>query len=310
MAILFSTSYNVTSFVLDIKVYRMVCRKSRKKKMKKILLSILIISNLFAQANRLLTLPPTAQVSSVGNVFLPFTNPARHTSQLDMVGFSRVNWMSNITDDMFYTHIGVKRQNFGFSMLAFNYGQQLETNDNGVVIGDFNPTSSVWAVSWGGGVKNYLVGVRAKIISHDLYSQKTLGTAFDISTYLPKVYKDLDLDLQLSNFGFAPTFNDYKTTLPTSINVGMTYPYKQWMFYEQHNFFKKFHTWGSGVSYNYNNMLWGKAGYYVDKSHDLRYGTFGVSMKYDKYLLNMSYIYGKEDNPLTNTIRLTINLEL
>ena len=42
----------------------------------------------------------------------------------------------------------------------------------------------------------------------------------------------------------------------------------------------------------------------------LGYLTFGVGMKYDKYLLNMSYIYGKEDNPLSNTIRLTINLEI
>ena len=278
--------------------------------MKKIVLTLLLFSSIFAQANRILTLSPTAQVSSVGNVFLPFMNPARYPLKKDVFGFSRVNWMDNLTDDMFYTHLSLKRQQFNFSMLAFNYGSQLETNDNGVVLGDFTPTSSVWSFGWGGKVKNYNVGARAKIISHDLYSQKTLGTAFDVATYLPKVYKDLDVDVQLSNFGFAPTFNDYKTELPTSLNVGMTYPYKQWMFYEQYNIFKKFYTWGSGVSYNYNNALWGKAGYYSDKKHNLRYGTFGVSMKYDKYLLNMSYIYGKEDNPLSNTIRLTIKLEI
>ena len=67
---------------------------------------------------------------------------------------------------------------------------------------------------------------------------------------------------------------------------------------------------GGGVMYNYNNTLFGRGGYYVDKTHELQYLTFGAGMKYDKYLLNMSYIYGKEDNPLTNTIRLTINLEI
>ena len=90
----------------------------------------------------------------------------------------------------------------------------------------------------------------------------------------------------------------------------MTYPYKEWMFYEQYNIFKKFHTWGGGVAYNYKDMLWGKLGYYLDNTHKLNYPTFGLDFKYDKYLIGMSYIYGDETLPLSNTIRLTINLEL
>ena len=95
--------------------------------MKKIFLTLLLFSSIFAQANRILTLSPTAQVSSVGNVFLPFMNPARYPLEKDMFGFSRVNWMDNLTDDMFYTHLALKRQQFNFSMLAFNYGAQLLT---------------------------------------------------------------------------------------------------------------------------------------------------------------------------------------
>ena len=44
--------------------------------MKKILLSLLLISSLFSQANRILTIAPTAQTSSIGNVMLPMMNPA------------------------------------------------------------------------------------------------------------------------------------------------------------------------------------------------------------------------------------------
>ena len=69
-------------------------------------------SQLLAQANRILTLPPTAQVSSVGNVFLPFMNPARNSLLKDDVGFSRVNWMQNITDGMYYTYVSIKKQQF------------------------------------------------------------------------------------------------------------------------------------------------------------------------------------------------------
>lgn len=278
--------------------------------MKKILLTLLLFSSIFAQANRILTLPPTAQVSSVGNVGLPFMSPARNPMMKDMFGFSRVNWMENITNDMFYTHLSVKRQQFRFGLLAFNYGEQLETDVNGVVTGNFTPSSSVWSLSWGGKIKKYNVGATAKLLSHDLYSQKALGVVFDVATYLPKVWRDLDVDVQLSNFGVAPKYNDFETMLPTSLNIAMTYPYKQWMFYEQYNIFKKFHTMGGGVMYNYNNQIFGRGGYYVDKTHDLQYLTFGAGMKYDKYLINMSYIYGKEDMPLNSTIRLTINLEI
>ena len=124
------------------------------------------------------------------------------------------------------------------------------------------------------------------------------------------MYKDLDVDVMIQNFGLAPKFGGYKSELPTSLNISMTYPYKEWMFYEQYNIFKKFHTWGGGVSYNYKNMLWGKLGYYLDNTHKLNYPTFGLDFKYDKYLIGMSYIYGDETLPLSNTIRLTINLEL
>ena len=47
-------------------------------------------SQLLAQANRILTLAPTAQVSSIGNVMLPMMNPARNLFDKDQFSFSRV----------------------------------------------------------------------------------------------------------------------------------------------------------------------------------------------------------------------------
>ena len=88
--------------------------------MKKIIFTFLLMSVLYGQANSLLTLPPTAQISSLGNVDLPYMNPARYRMMKDNLSFSRVNWMSNITDDMFYTHFSVKRKMIKFSMLTFN----------------------------------------------------------------------------------------------------------------------------------------------------------------------------------------------
>ena len=105
-------------------------------------------------------------------------------------------------------------------------------------------------------------------------------------------------------------FGSYKSELPTSVNVAGTYPYKDFMFYGQFNKMTKHQTFGVGTSYNYKNMLWGKLGYYLDNMHELTYPTFGLDFKYDKYIIGMSYIYGDKTLPLSNTIRLTINLEL
>jgi hypothetical protein len=278
--------------------------------MKKILLTLLLFSSIFAQANRILTLAPTAQVSSIGNVTLPMMNPARNLFDKDHFSFSRVNWMTNIVNDMSYNFINVDRGPFGVNIMFFNYGEQNQTNESGIIEGQFTPLSAVYGFSYARKVSKYNLGLDVKLITHDLHTQKATGLVFGVGGYFPKVYKDLDLDVMVRNFGFAPKFGSYKSELPTSVNVAGTYPYKDFMFYGQFNKMEKHQTFGVGTSYNYKNMLWGKVGYYMDDMHELTYPTFGLDFKYDKYIVGMSYIYGDKTLPLSNTIRLTINLEL
>jgi len=278
--------------------------------MKKILLTLLLFSSIFAQANRILTLAPTAQVSSIGNVMLPMMNPARNLFDKDHFSFSRVNWMTNIVDDMSYNFLNIDRGPFGVNIMFFNYGEQNQTNESGIIEGQFTPLSAVYGFSYARKVSKYNLGLDVKLITHDLHTQKANGLVFGVGGYFPKVYKDLDLDVMVRNFGFAPKFGSYKSELPTSVNVAGTYPYKDFMFYGQFNKMEKHQTFGVGTSYNYKNMLWGKVGYYMDDMHELTYPTFGLDFKYDKYIVGMSYIYGDRTLPLSNTIRLTINLEL
>lgn len=278
--------------------------------MNKIILTLLLFSSIFAQANRILTIAPTAQVSSIGNVTLPMMNPARNLFVKDHFSFSRVNWMTNIVDDMSYNFINVDRGQYGLNVLFFNYGEQNQTDEFGIIQSQFTPLSAVYGFSYARKVDKYNLGLDVKLITHDLYTQKATGFVLGVGGYFPKVYKDLDLDVMIQNFGFAPKFGSWKSELPTSVNVAGTYPYKEWMFYGQGNVMKEHQTFGMGTSYNYKNMLWGKLGYYLDTTHELTYPTFGLDFKYDKYLIGMSYIYGDETLPLSNTIRLTINLEL
>jgi hypothetical protein len=278
--------------------------------MKKILLTLLLFSSIFAQANRILTLAPTAQTSSIGNVMLPMMNPARNLFDKDHFSFSRVNWMTNIVNDMSYNFINFDRGEYGLNVLFFNYGEQNQSDEFGIIQNQFTPLSAVYSFSYARKVDKYNLGVTAKLITHDLYTQSAKGLVLGVGGYFPKVYKDLDVDVMIQNFGFAPKFGSWKSELPTSVNVAGTYPYKEWMFFGQGNIMKKHQTLGMGTSYNYKNMLWGKAGYYIDNMHKLTYPTFGLDFKYDKYIIGMSYIYGDKTLPLGNTIRLTINLEL
>ena len=267
-------------------------------------------SQLLAQANRILTLAPTAQVSSIGNVTLPMMNPARNLFDKDHFSFSRVNWMTNIVNDMSYNFINLDRGPYGVNVLFFNYGEQNASDEFGIIQNQFTPLSAVYGFSLARKVSKYNLGLDVKLITHDLYTQKAKGLVLGIGGYFPKIYKDLDLDVMVRNFGFAPKFGSYKSELPTSVNVAGTYPYKEWMFFGQFNKMTKHQTFGVGTSYNYKNMLWGKVGYYIDDMHKLTYPTFGLDFKYDKYIVGMSYIYGDKTLPLSNTIRLTINLEL
>ena len=267
-------------------------------------------SQLLAQANRILTLAPTAQTSSIGNVMLPMMNPARNLFDKDQFSFSRVNWMTNIVNDMSYNFINMDRGPYGINVLFFNYGEQNQSDEFGIIQSQFTPLSAVYGFSYARKVNKYNLGLDVKLITHNLHTQNAKGLVFGVGGYFPKVYKDLDLDVMVRNFGFAPKFGSWKSELPTSVNVAGTYPYKEWMFFGQLNRMKKHQTFGMGTSYNYKNMLWGKAGYYIDDMHKLTYPTFGLDFKYDKYIVGMSYIYGDKTLPLGNTIRLTINLEL
>ena len=278
--------------------------------MKKILLTVLLFSSIFAQANRILTLAPTAQASSIGNVTLPMMNPARNLFDKDHFSFSRVNWMTNIVNDMSYNFINLDRGQYGLNVLFFNYGEQNHTDEFGIIQNQFTPLSAVYGFSYARKVSKYNLGLDVKLITHDLHTQDAKGLVLGVGGYFPKIYKDLDVDVMVRNFGFAPKFGDWKSELPTSVNVAGTYPYKEWMFFGQFNKMTKHQTFGVGTSYNYKNMLWGKLGYYLDNMHELTYPTFGLDFKYDKYLIGMSYIYGDKTLPLSNTIRLTINLEL
>ena len=163
-------------------------------------------SQLLAQANRILTIAPTAQASSIGNVMLPMMNPARNLYNKDKFSFSRVNWMTNIVNDMSYNFIDFDRGPFGVNVMFFNYGEQNQADEYGIIQGQFTPLSAVYGFNYARKIDKYNLGFDTKIITHNLHTQTATGFIFSAGGYFPKVYKDLDVDVMIQNFGLAPKF--------------------------------------------------------------------------------------------------------
>ena len=277
-------------------------------------------SQLQAQVNRILTLAPTAEEASLGNQSLAFHNPARNYFETDTLfdlSFTRVNWLTNITDDMGYNYVGGAYKHFTFSLLYFDYGEQNVADESGVISGQFNPNSVVAYVGWGTELQhkrkkleNIAIGFGGKIINHSLHTEKATGLLVDAGIHFNNLWERVDLDLAIQNFGYQPKFNNWTTEVPTSFNVGFSVPIKQFRFYNQWNLYDGWHTHGQGLKYTYKDILSTNIGYFNDVKYDLNYSSVGLDFKYQSYKIGVGYIVGDETFPLSNTFQLTINVEI
>ena len=218
---------------------------------------------------------------------------------------------------MGYNYVGVVWKNFDFSLLYFDYGEQNNADESGVILNKFNPNSIVGRVGWGTPLKykgnvmdSVSIGFAGKVVFHDLYTETTNGMLFDVGVHMEKLWNKLDVDLGIQNFGLMTKINGYEIENPTSLNFGVAIPLRDWTFYNQWNFYNGYHTHGQGISYKYNDMIRGRVGYYNDVDYQVNYPSFGMSIEYDNYDIGVGYIMGDETFPLSNTLQLTINVNI
>jgi hypothetical protein len=69
--------------------------------------------------------------------------------------------------------------------------------------------------------------------------------------------------------------------------------------------------WGVGLEYAYNNMFFVRAGYSHENfwKGNRRYATLGVGFHYSMLELDLSYCIGNQQNPLNNTVRVSLALD-
>ena len=190
--------------------------------MKKLLSLLLLTGTLFAQANNVFTLNPSVNSAGMGNVGIAnadvknvFHNPAFAGLRKSHQEVSYVDWLPNLTDDMGYQSILVT-SDMGWSseIFYFNYGTQVQSDQYGVVLGDFESASFRISGGWGFGYKDWLVGARLNLYNHSFIDDFDIDMnyGFDIGAY--KEFGNTSLGIVLKDVGGETKFLDQKLNLP------------------------------------------------------------------------------------------------
>ena len=269
--------------------------------MKRLLTLLVLTGTLFAQANNIFTLNPSVSSAAMGNVGIANANPKHIFHNPAFVGLreshqevSYVDWLPNLTDDMGYQSISItSKRGFSTEIFYFNYGTQIQADQYGVVLGDFESSSFRVSGGYGFGFRDWLVGARLNLYNHsfiDDYDVK-MNYGFDIGAY--KEFGNTSLGLVLKDVGGETEFLDQKLNLPMSVGIGVGQKFGDFTLSSDVKFFEDYNSIGLGGEYNLGIASL-KLGYYTESEFDVDYLTFGGSIDAGIVDLSLAYYYNTD----------------
>jgi hypothetical protein len=284
--------------------------------MKRLLTLLVLTGTLFAQANNIFTLNPSVSSAAMGNVGIAnanpkhiFHNPAfaglnEHTHEV-----SYVDWLPNLTDDMGYQSISItSKRGFSTEIFYFNYGTQIQSDQYGVVLGDFESSSFRVSGGYGFGFRDWLVGARLNLYNHsfiDDYDVK-MNYGFDIGAY--KEFGNTSLGLVLKDVGGETEFLDQKLNLPMSVGIGVGQKFGDFTLSSDVKFFEDYNSIGLGGEYNLGIASL-KLGYYTESEFDVDYLTFGGGINAGIVDISLAYYYNT-DSFHNETLMISFGFDL
>ena len=250
--------------------------------MKKLLGLLLITGTLFAQANNVFTLNPSVNSAGMGNVGMAnadvknvFHNPAFAGLNKRHQEISYVDWLPNLTDDMGYQSI-LYTSSLGWSseLFYFDYGTQIEANEGGLILGDFNATSYRLSGGYGFAIKDWMFGARLNLYNHNFIDSFDIkmNYGFDLGAY--KEFGNTSLGLVLKDVGGETEFLDQSLNLPMSIGVGVGQKFGNFTLASDIKFYEDYNSIGLGGQYDLGIASL-KLGYYTESEFDVDYLTLG-----------------------------------
>jgi hypothetical protein len=276
--------------------------------MKKLLSIILLTASLFAQANNIFTINPSIHSAGVGNSGIGdfnsknlFHNPAFVLDESG-VTISSVKWLPNLVDDMGYTNLQYNSGKFGVELFYFDYGTQIEANPDGIIVGDFNSSSTRLGVSYGHDLSGWLLGGRLNIYQHNFYesdgSSTNYGLDFGVHKSIIGETGGTSFGIVLKDLGGESKFQDVKMSLPMSVGVGIKYSLIKPVFTFNTlldvKLYEEFSSFGVGTEYIFSNIGLFKIGYYSEPEYEVDYITVGAGIKTSSISIDLAYLFNEE----------------
>jgi len=103
----------------------------------------------------------------------------------------------------------------------FNYGTQIEADQGGIIIGDFESASFRLSGGYGFQIKDWMFGARLNLYNHSFIDDFDIDMnyGFDLGAY--KEFGNTSLGIVLKDVGGETEFLDQTLNLPMSIGVGV-----------------------------------------------------------------------------------------
>ena len=284
--------------------------------MKKLLSLLLITGTLFAQANNVFTLNPSLNSAGMGNVGMAnadvknvFHNPAFAGLNKRHQEISYVDWLPNLTDDMGYQSI-LYTSSLGWSseLFYFDYGTQIEANEGGLILGDFNATSYRLSGGYGFAIKDWMFGARLNLYNHNFIDSfdVDMNYGFDLGAY--KEFGNTSLGIVLKDVGGETKFLDQSLNLPMSIGVGVGQKFGNFTLASDIKFYEDYNSIGLGGQYDLGIASL-KLGYYTESEFEVDYLTLGGGIDAGIVDISLAYYYNT-DSFHNETLMISFGFDL
>jgi len=284
--------------------------------MKKLLSLLVLTGTLFAQANNVFTLNPSVNSSAMGNVGIAhadvknvFHNPAFAGLNKRHQEISYVDWLPNLTDDMGYQSI-LYTSDLGWSseIFYFNYGTQIEADQGGIIIGDFESSSYRVSGGYGFGIGDWLFGARLNLYNHNFIDSfdVDMNYGFDLGAY--KEFGNTSLGIVLKDVGGETKFLDQSLNLPMSVGIGVGQKFGDFTLASDVKFYEDYNSIGLGGVYDLGIASL-KLGYYTESEFDVDYITLGGSIDAGIVDLSLAYYYNT-DSFHNETLMISFGFDL
>ena len=284
--------------------------------MKKLLSLLVLTGTLFAQANNVFTLNPSVNSSAMGNVGIAhadvknvFHNPAFAGLNKRHQEISYVDWLPNLTDDMGYQSI-LYTSDLGWSseIFYFNYGTQVEADQGGIIIGDFESSSYRVSGGYGFGIGDWLFGARLNLYNHNFIDSfdVDMNYGFDLGAY--KEFGNTSLGIVLKDVGGETKFLDQSLNLPMSVGIGVGHSFGNFSLASDVKVFEDYNSIGLGGQYDLGIASL-KLGYYTESEFDVDYITLGGSIDAGIVDLSLAYYYNT-DSFHNETLMISFGFDL